>query len=391
MRGPRGRWGRVMAGALTIAAALTATAMPGAATAAPAITAPSVSAPTDAEIAQAQTLTDYINATAKPGSPRAVNGLRHDTSSRPLGPIANTQGVGPAQRGFWPAFAYSQFHPNVAPPGANDWNCKPRPGQRPIVLVHGTWENAYNNWAAFAPVLKKAGYCVFAPNYGRTDLLNGGGLGTVLPGTNGEIAIEYSAAQLGEYIDRVRQATGATKVDVIGHSQGGLMVRQWMKFGGGADYDHPERSKIGKLITYGATHKGTTLLGIGALGRGINNVGPAFNVLGVVELLVGRSGIQQTVDSPFIKNLNRSKLVFPGVDYTIVGSRYDEVTTPFDLTFIHRPGVNNIVLQDGCPQDTSDHISMSYSPRAMSIALRALDPQRFSTLACGPNPWFFSF
>lgn len=343
------------------------------------------------EIAQVQRLVDEINATRRPDSPRAVNALARDVATRPLGPIRDTVGVGPLQRGFWPAFVYGQFHPEVAPPGANDFSCKPKAGQNPVVLVHGTWENAYDNWAALAPVLKRAGYCVFAPNYGRTDLLNGGGLGVALPGTNGVVAIEYSAAQLGAYIDRVRRATGSPKVDVIGHSQGGLVTRQWMKFGGGADYDHPERNKIGKLITLGATNKGTTLLGIGALGRGINNLGPAFNVLGVTELLVGRSGIQQTVDSPFIRNLNRSKLVFPGVDYTIVGTRYDEVTTPYDLTFIRRPGVRNIVLQNGCEQDTSDHLAMSYSPRAISIALRALDPVRFARLACGPSPWFFSF
>jgi len=347
------------------------------------------------EVAQAQRIVDYINSAQRPGTAkgqvRAVNALTHDVATRPLGPVPDTDVTGPAQRGFWPAFAYGQVHPNAAPPGANDFSCKQKTGQNPVVLVHGTWENAYDNWAAFAPVLKRAGYCVFAPNYGRTDLLNGGGLGVALPGTNGVVAIEYSAAQLGRYIDRVRRATGASKVDIIGHSQGGLVARQWMKFGGGANDRHPERNKVGKLITFGATNKGTTLLGIGALGRGINNLGPAFNVLGVTEIFVGRSGIQQTVDSPFIRNLNRSKLVFPGVEYTIVGTRYDEVTTPYDLTFIRRPGVRNIVLQNGCEQDTSDHLAMSYSPRAISIALQALDPVRFGRLACGPSPWFFSF
>ena len=84
--------------------------------------------------------------------------------------------------------------------------------------------------------------------------------------------------------------------------------------------------------------------------------------------------------------------MYPKVKYTIVGSRYDEVTTPYDLTFIRGyRNVRNITLQDGCEQGASDHLSMSYSPRAVSIALRALDPQRFPTLTCAGNPWFFSF
>ena len=352
---------------------------------------PGTSTPTAAEIAQAQELTDYINA-GNPAGPKAVNGLRNEaaaTGALPL--IPNTVGTGPTQTGFLSAFTYSQLHPNTAPPAANEWSCTPKPGQNPVVLVHGLWEDAYDNWAAFSPALKKAGYCVFAPNYGRTDFLHGGGVGVILPAANGEAPIEKSAAQFGEYVDRVRTATGSQKVDVIGHSLGVLMVRQWMKFGGGVNYTDTSKSKIGKLTTFGSTHNGTTLLGIGALGRAINNLGPAFNVLGVAEIFVGRAGIQQTVGSPFITNLNKSKLVAPDVQYTIVGSRYDQVTTPYDLTFIHRPGVRNITLQDGCEQDTSDHFSMSYSPRALSIALRALDPERFPELACAPNPWLFSF
>jgi hypothetical protein len=49
--------------------------------------------------------------------------------------------------------------------------------------------------------------------------------------------------------------------------------------------------------------------------------------------------------------------------------------------------VDDITLQDGCEQDLSDHLTMMYSPRALSIALHALDPQRYPTLSCSFNPW----
>ncbi|GED99734.1 hypothetical protein nbrc107696_01810 [Gordonia spumicola] len=342
----------------------------------------------------AQRLTDYINA-GSPDGRRAVNVLEHDVDwtgpTRKLPPVQSTVGTGPRQAGFWPAFAYSQVHPRVAPPGADDWSCKPKAGQNPVVLLHGTWENAYDNWAAFAPALKKAGYCVFTPNYGRTDLLDIGGLGTILPGSNGVAKVSRSAEQIDPYITKVLSATGASKIDLIGHSQGGLLGRYWMKRWGG-------HRKVDHFITYGATNNGTTLLGIGWLGRAINNVG--IDILAPVTLLVGSAGIDQTIDSPTVKYVNNrapyrdpnQKSVYPDVDYTIVASRYDEVTTPFDRTFIRGyRNVRNITLQDGCERDTSDHISMSYSPRALSIALHTLDPEKYPTLVCSTSPWFFSF
>ncbi|GAA4753218.1 esterase/lipase family protein [Gordonia alkaliphila] len=380
------RRGRIVAIVAAIAMCGTAAQL------APAHAAPPADPTSDA--AAVQQLTDYINA-GSPVGRRAVNAGTHQVDwtgpTRKLPPVPSTTGEGPRQGGFWPAFAYSQVHPLAAPPGANDWNCKPKPGHNPVVLLHGTWENAYDNWAAFAPALKKAGYCVFAPNYGRTDLLDVGGLGTVLPGTNGVAEVSRSAEQIDPYITKVLAKTGAEKVDLIGHSQGGLLARYWMKRFNG-------HRKVDNLITYGATNNGTTLLGIGWLGRAINNVG--LDVLAPVTLLVGSAGIDQTVDSPTVKYVNneapyrdsRHHRVYPDVRYTIVGSRYDEVTTPYDLTFLRGySNVQNITLQDGCEADTSDHISLSYSPRALSIALHTLDPQRYPKLVCSTNPWFFSF
>ncbi|MGW4371294.1 esterase/lipase family protein [Nocardia takedensis] len=298
------------------------------------------------------------------------------------GSASDTVGFGPSMTSWVSAFGYGLQHPDAAPPGTNDWSCKPTAEHpRPVIALHGTWMNAYNGFAFMGQPLKDAGFCVFTFNYGRSNLLQGGGLGSVLPGVMGTGYIQDSADQVALFVDRVLAATGADEVDVIAHSQGGALANWYTKFDGGA-------AKVNKLITFGATHHGTTLDGIGALGRAINNLG--IDVLGLVEIFVGHAGIQQTVGSDFVNTLNANGDTVAGVDYTVVGTRYDEVTTPFDLTFLKAgPGatVNNIVLQDGCESDVSDHLTLMYSPRALSIALRALDPAGHPDLVCSFNPW----
>src|SRR5689334_18961112 len=83
----------------------------------------------------------------------------------------------------------------------------------PVVLVHGTFENA-SMWTTVSPQIQAAGYCVFSLNYGN----------------NATGDIPTSAAQLGSFVDQVLAQTGASKVDLVGHSQGGMMPRYWMKF-----------------------------------------------------------------------------------------------------------------------------------------------------------------
>ncbi|WP_306364088.1 triacylglycerol lipase [Nocardia sp. CC227C] len=298
------------------------------------------------------------------------------------GYASDTVGHGPAMTSWVAAFGHGLLNPDVAPPGANDWNCKPTAeNPRPVLLVHGTWMNAYNGFAYMSQPIKDAGFCTFTLNYGRSNLIEGGGLGSVLPGVMGTGYIQDSAKQLAAFVDRVLAATGAEQVDIVAHSQGGSMANWYTKFEGGA-------SKVHDLITYGATHHGTSLLGIAALGRAINNLG--IDVLGLVEIFVGHAGIQETIGSDFVNRLNADGDTVPGIEYTIVATRYDEITNPYDLTFLRAgPGarVDNILLQDGCEQDLSDHLTMMYSPRSLSIALRALDPVRFPDLVCDFNPW----
>src|SRR4051794_38603026 len=101
------------------------------------------------------------------------------------------------------------------PAGANDWSCVPsaeRP--TPVVIVHGTFGDRRSLLDPLSLALVQAGFCVFSLDYGNR-------------GTGDIVA---SARELKAYVARVRDATGAAKVSLVGHSQGGMMPRYFIKF-----------------------------------------------------------------------------------------------------------------------------------------------------------------
>ncbi|WAL66716.1 alpha/beta fold hydrolase [Amycolatopsis cynarae] len=265
------------------------------------------------------------------------------------------------------ALAYAAAHPDTPPPGANDWSCKPSSAHpRPVVLVHGTLENMTFNWFALSPLLANAGYCVFALNYGQVE-----GIHLGVPGaskTAGVGPIQNSAAELGVFVDKVLAATGASQVDVIGHSQGGTMPRYYLKYLGGAP-------KVGTLIGLSPGNHGSTALGLAKL--------PGVPEL--LGLLLGTAIQQQVVGSPFITDLNAGGETQPGVHYTVIQSRWDEIATPYTTAFLNGAGVDNILLQDHCPLVGADHLSIPFDSIAARWVFNALDPAHATTPPCYPT------
>ncbi|GAB2637687.1 alpha/beta fold hydrolase [Gordonia jinhuaensis] len=297
-------------------------------------------------------------------------------------------GSGPVQTAFRTAATYP--HPEAIPPGANDWSCKPSAEHpRPVVLVHGTWESAYQTWAALAPKLKAQGFCVFAPNVGILSAQQGGGIQSLQNGGQyGAGPVAQSAVQLGAFVDRVLAATGAKQVDMVGHSQGGTMIRQYLKFDGGADAADPSKNKVRKVVTLVATNHGTTSNGLSSVRDALNALHLDSNAFMIP--VAGYAGTDQQVGSPFITALNKGGDTFSGIDYTVLSTRYDEYTTPYYLTFLKAgPGatVHNILVQDGCEQDITDHTTFTYDPRVISYTERALGIS--TPVVCAPRAWYF--
>jgi len=261
------------------------------------------------------------------------------------------------------AYGFAHASPTASPPGANNWSCKPSAAHpRPVVLVHGTFENMADNWQALSPLLYDNGYCVFALNYGAY-----AGSGSV--GIDATGPIEDSASQLSAFVRKVLAATGARQVDIVGHSQGGMMPRYYLKFLGGATYVHT-------LVGLAPSNHGTTLDGIFTL---------AADIPGSSALLTDCPACQeQDAGSAFLTKLNAGGDTVPGVDYTVIESENDEVVTPYESAFLSGPEVTNIDLQKQCSLDQGEHLSMAYDHIADADVLTALDPAHPVTPACTP-------
>ncbi|MDH6491495.1 alpha/beta fold hydrolase [Streptomyces sp. SAI-127] len=245
--------------------------------------------------------------------------------------------------------------------GWNDYTCKPSAAHpRPVVLVHGTFANSVDNWLALAPYLENRDYCVFSFDYGQ---LSG------VPLFHGLGPIDKSAEQLKTFVDKVLAATGAPETDLVGHSQGGLMPRYYLKFLGGA-------AKVNALVGIAPDNHGTTL-------SGIANLMPYFP--GIQDLLTTHTPAlaDQVVGSPFLTRLNEGGDTVPGVKYTVLATKYDEVVTPYRSQFLSGSGVHNVLLQDLCALDLSEHVAIGLFDRiAFHEVANALDPTHATPTTC---------
>ncbi|WP_406461431.1 alpha/beta fold hydrolase [Streptomyces sp. NBC_01622] len=257
-----------------------------------------------------------------------------------------------------PTAAHAASTPST---GWNDYTCKPSAAHPdPVVLVHGTFANSTDNWLVLAPYLEARGYCVFSLDYGQ------------LPGVPliyGLGPIDKSAEQLQAYVDKVLAATGAAKVDLVGHSQGGMMPRYYLKFLGGA-------AKVDTFVGIAPDNHGTTL-------DGLTKLLPYFPGAEDVISATTPALADQIAGSAFLAKLNAGGDTVPGVHYTVIATRYDEVVTPYSSQFLSGSDVHNVLIQNLCSVDLSEHALLGLSDRiAFHEVANALDPAHATTTNC---------
>jgi pimeloyl-ACP methyl ester carboxylesterase len=220
--------------------------------------------------------------------------------------------------------------PGVDPPGSNDFSCRSTAHPVPVILVHGTFGDMTVSWNLVAPALVQNGYCVFA-----LDLVS-----------RGMAPIDDSADKLAAFVDEVLTRTGAAKVSLVGHSQGGMLGRYVARFRG-------KLGVIDDIVALAPSSHGTT-----------SPLAPAVAGLGCAACA------EQQAGSAFMERLNEGEEAPPPPSYTVLSTRNDEVVTPYRSQAL--AGATNVVLQDRCPEDITEHVGIIYSPIALQWTLNAL-------------------
>jgi hypothetical protein len=153
------------------------------------------------------------------------------------------------------------------------------------------------------------------------------------------VDIRQSARRLRDLLAEVHQENPGVPIDLIAHSQGGLVSRAAL--GDELDPGAPELPPINSLVTLGTPHQGADLAtAAGMIGKGeLGRLGLA--VAGAAGAPVQGTSVRQLSEtSDFIRHLNERPLP-AGARVTSIGGRGDLVV-PADRT--HLNGARNVVV-----------------------------------------------
>jgi triacylglycerol lipase len=215
----------------------------------------------------------------------------------------------------------------------------------PVVIVAGTFAGQAVASVFYAPMaarLRADGYRVYIfglPQSGLGDARN-------------------AAAALSTFVDGVRSSTGSAQVDLIGHSQGGMISRYYIKYLGGA-------TKVDSYIGLGAVDYGTSVANLANL----LGVGNCLGIIGCQQMAIGSS---------FLNDLNAGDDTIGNVVYTNIVTSMDEVIIPYTNGYLHNDGNNtNVDVRSSCWARLVGHITLAtdgavYSGIQDALAHRAI-------------------
>lgn len=209
----------------------------------------------------------------------------------------------------------------------------------PPVLVVGGLTEPQGSLSVLQVNLQNAGFAVF------TTALPG-----VVPGTQ-DIAV--SARAVANEARQILSTTGASQLDVVGHSEGGLALRYYIKNLGGA-------SQVQRYVSLGTPQHGTQLANlVNSLPGGV----AAQSCVACAQMAVG---------SAFLVDLNSPTDVPGPVAYTALGTTHDELVVPAPQASFLRDGGVSASVQQFCPFDPSGHIGLLVDAPTAGLVVSAL-------------------
>ncbi|MGO1526691.1 MAG: esterase/lipase family protein [Corynebacterium variabile] len=203
-----------------------------------------------------------------------------------------------------------------------------------VIPLHGTTANVEANWSwTWEPALAEEGrpYCtVELPDNGMQD-------------------VQVSAENVTHAIRTVYAESGR-KVDLVGHSQGGMIGRWTTKW-------WPDtRAMVANMVGLGSSNNGSDMISL------------------TCTVACPEAMRQRSSGSDFLTALNEGGDTYPGIRYTRIATRFDEVVAPYDKAFLPpADNVRNIILQDQCPGEPVEHFLLAASNPVWELAVQALD------------------
>ncbi|MDQ3470394.1 MAG: alpha/beta fold hydrolase [Actinomycetota bacterium] len=214
----------------------------------------------------------------------------------------------------------------------------------PVIVVAGTFSPAFAN-EPLAARLRADGYPTYIfelPTLGTQD-------------------INLSAQALDRFADGVRASTGAASVDLVGHSQGGLVARSYVKdFGGAAEVD--------SLVTLGTPNRGTAAANLVAF-------------LGFGDCAAVVACQQMAIGSSYLAALNAGDDTIGSVSYTTVRTIHDELVRPVDNATLF-DGAVNVKVQSQCWLRVVGHAALILDGTVYSGIRQALEDRTAIALDC---------
>ena len=187
-----------------------------------------------------------------------------------------------------------------------------RPGSRPDPVVvlpggDGTVIQTVAQWRVLTAALRRAGACVLVFQYG------------IINGRRGAGDIPSSARAVAAFVDQVKMATGARRVDIVAHSEGGFIANYYAKVLRGAP-------NIRVMVLLAPATHGSD--GAGFTGR-TWPIAPArvLNTLPLLKPIVasllpnGPVAMQLIAGSDLVQTVTDGPIAQPGVRYAVLATR----------------------------------------------------------------------
>ena len=145
--------------------------------------------------------------------------------------------------------------------------------------------------------------------------------------------------------------TGASSVDLVGYSAGGVTVRLWVRDAGGA-------SLARRVVTLGSPHHGTDVAAL---------------ALGLADDRCPEACRQLATDSDLLRELNAGDETPPGPRWVSIWTTDDQTVVPASSGSLD--GALDFSVQSVCPAAEVDHGDLPRTPAVIAMTLRQLAAQ----------------